>query len=66
MENSVCKNKKCQKPLPKGYKHKYCESCRNKHVEMVKGALKSVGATVGTVVCVTVTILTAGNRNTKK
>ena len=28
----VCKNKKCQKVLPAGYKHRYCEACRNKHV----------------------------------
>ena len=28
-EIRVCKNKKCQKVLPAGYKHKYCE-----HVEI--------------------------------
>ena len=66
MENRVCKNKKCQKPLPKGYKHKYCESCRNKQVQMVKGGLKSAGAAVGTVACITVTVLTAGKINLKK
>lgn len=36
MENKVCKNKKCMKPLPEGYKHKYCEACRNQHAQKVK------------------------------
>lgn len=27
-EIRICKNKKCQKVLPAGYKHKYCEACR--------------------------------------
>lgn len=31
----VCKNKKCQKVLPEGYKHRYCEACRNKHAQGV-------------------------------
>ena len=35
MENKVCKNKKCLKPLPEGYKHKYCEACRNQQVQNV-------------------------------
>lgn len=42
-EIKVCKNKKCQKVLPAGYKHKYCEACRNKHAETVKKFLKRVG-----------------------
>lgn len=32
----VCKNKNCQKILPEGYKHKYCEACRNQHAHVVK------------------------------
>lgn len=36
----VCKNKKCNKPLPEGYKHKYCEACRNKHAHAAKKAGK--------------------------
>ena len=31
-EIKYCKNKDCNKPLPDGYKHKYCEACRNKRV----------------------------------
>ncbi len=36
MEQHVCKNKKCQKRLPYGYKHKYCENCRNEKARIVK------------------------------
>jgi len=32
----ICKNKDCQKILPKDYKHKLCESCRNKRIDKVK------------------------------
>ena len=50
MENRVCKNKKCRKPLPEGYKHRYCESCRTKQAQQFKNAGKAVlslGVTVG-------------------
>ncbi|MDD7347079.1 MAG: hypothetical protein PUG43_00825 [Clostridiales bacterium] len=47
MENKVCK--KCNRPLPEGYKHKKCESCRNKQVQGVKNGLKSAARVVGTV-----------------
>ena len=36
METKYCKNKKCKRPLPEGYKHKYCENCRGKQAEDVK------------------------------
>ncbi len=36
-----CKNKKCQRPLTEGYKHKYCENCRNEHVKRIKDAGKT-------------------------
>ncbi|MBB6698659.1 hypothetical protein [Clostridium algidicarnis] len=36
-----CKNKKCQRPLSEGYKHKYCENCRNEHVKRIKDAGKT-------------------------
>lgn len=42
MEIRICKNKKCQRPLPEGYKHKYCENCRNEQVKQVKNAGKAV------------------------
>ena len=47
MENKVCK--KCQKPLPEGYKHKKCESCRNAQVQGVKNGLKAAAGVAGAV-----------------
>lgn len=35
-EIKYCKNKDCNKPLPDGYKRKYCEACRNKRVGRFK------------------------------
>ena len=40
-----CKNKKCQRILPEGYKDKYCENCRNEHAETIKTTLKGIGGT---------------------
>ena len=62
----VCKNKKCQKVLPAGYKHKYCEACRNKHAETVKNVLKGLGAGAATVASVAVVVVTGGKINPKK
>ena len=36
MEIKKCKNKKCQRSLPEGYKHRHCENCRNKHAKRIK------------------------------
>lgn len=35
-EIKLCKNKKCLKQLPKDYKYKCCEACRNKKTERNK------------------------------
>ncbi|WP_422111684.1 hypothetical protein HXT30_01625 [Gardnerella sp. DNF00571G] len=56
----VCANKNCQKVLPPGYRHRYCEACRNKQAEKVKGALKGLGAAAGTVAAVAVALVTSG------
>lgn len=61
----VCANKNCQKVLPSGYKHRYCEACRNKQAEKVKGALKGIGAAAGAVATV-VALVTRGKINPKK
>ena len=61
MENKVCK--KCQKPLPDGYKHKKCESCRNKQVQSVKNGFK---AAAGVAASFAVVIMTKGKINPKK
>lgn len=70
MEIKKCKNKKCQKTLPEGYKHKYCESCRNEQVKLVKDTGKKVLGTVAGVAVIVgstaVTILTNGKINPKK
>lgn len=62
MENKVCKNKKCMKSLPAGYKHRYCEACRNRQAQKLKNGLKTAGAAA----CLAVTIVTAGRINLKK
>ncbi|MEE0082434.1 MAG: hypothetical protein UEW45_10525 [Catenibacterium mitsuokai] len=61
-EVKYCKSKDCKKALPVGYKHKYCEACRNKHAENTKKTLKAVGGTVASVALV---VLTAGKINPK-
>ena len=71
MKNKVeeiryCKNKDCKKVLPAGYKHKYCEACRNKHAETVKTVLKGVGAGAATLASVAVVVVTGGKINPKE
>ena len=66
MGNKVCKNKECQKPLPDGYKHKYCEACRNQYVQKFKNGLKVVTGVAGTVGFLIVTIVTAEKINSKQ
>lgn len=65
-EVRVCKNKKCQKVLPVGYKHKYCEACRNQHAQTAKNVLKGLGAGAATVASVAVVVVTGGKINPKK
>ena len=62
----VCKNKKCQKVLPAGYKHRYCEACRNKHAQTAKNVLRGIGAGAATVASVAVVVVTGGKINSKK
>lgn len=59
-EIRYCKNKKCHKELPIGYKHKYCEACRNQHAETAKNIIKGVG---GTALGLVVTVVTLGKIN---
>lgn len=54
-----CKNKECNKVLPDGYKHKYCESCMNKQAHSAK---KILGATLG----IALFVITAGRFGGKK
>lgn len=64
MENKVCK--KCQKPLPEGYKHKKCESCRNAQVQDVKNGLKAVVGAASAVASIVVVVAAKGKYNLKK
>lgn len=65
-EVRVCKNKKCQKVMPEGYKYRYCEACRNQHAQTTKNALKGICTGVVTVVGVVVVVVTGGKFNLKK
>lgn len=60
MENRKCKNKKCQRSLPEGYKHRYCENCRNERVKRIKDAGKTVAGVAVLVGGTVFTIVTNG------
>ncbi len=62
----VCKNKNCGKVLPEGYKHRYCEACRNKHVDTAKNVLKGVATTALAIVSVVAVVATGGRINPKE
>ncbi len=62
MNNKICKSKNCTTQLPEGYKHIYCECCRNKHTEAIKKGLKVAGSAL----CITATVVTLGKFNPKK
>mgnify|MGYP006894309092 CR=1 FL=1 len=66
MENRQCKSKKCQRPLPEGYNHKYCENCRNKHVKQIKDVGKSVASVTLLIGGTVLAIATKGKINPKK
>ncbi len=56
----ICKNKDCQKILPKDYKHKLCESCRNKRIDKVKNFGKGALAVGGTLLSIGIAVITKG------
>lgn len=66
MSQRLCKNKKCQRPLPEEYKYKYCEHCRIEHAEQIEKVGKmalTVAVMVGGTV---VTVLSKGKINPNK
>lgn len=66
MEQKRCKNKKCQRNLPDGYKHRYCENCRNEQAKHFKTACKSALG-VAVMICGTVvTIATQGKKTPRE
>lgn len=66
MEQKNCKNKRCQRPLPEGYKHKYCENCRNEQAKQVKEVGKAALSLAVLVGGTVVTVVTKGRINPTK
>lgn len=66
MQIRKCKNKKCQRPLTEGYKHKYCEYCRNEQVKRIKDAGKAVIGLAVFVGGIVITVVTNGKNNHNK
>jgi len=66
MENRKCKNKKCQRSLPEGYKHRYCENCRNIHIKRIKDTGKAALGVVVLVGGTALAVVTKGKINLKK
>lgn len=56
-----CKNKKCQKELPEGYKFKYCENCRNNQISILKKVGKGTLTALGFVGTVALALLNKNN-----
>ena len=63
VENKKCKNKECTRLLPEGYKHRYCENCRNIHIKQIKDTGK---AALGVVVLAGGTLLSFLMKGKKK
>lgn len=61
---NVCK--KCNKPLPVGYKYDECEHCRGEKAGLVKNILKGARAGAGVVLSVGLLIVTKGRFGGKK
>lgn len=61
MGQMVCKNKKCKRVLPEGYKHKYCENCRNERAKRFKDGCKGVAGVAAGIGVVVVSVVTKGN-----
>lgn len=58
MKEKKCKNNKCMRVLPKGYKFDYCENCRNEQAKNVKNAGKGLLGIVGLVGGIAIAIIT--------
>lgn len=63
-KKNVCK--KCNKPLPEGYKYDECEHCRGEKAGLAKKILKRVGAGAGAVLSVGLLIIIKGKFGGKK
>lgn len=54
--------KKCKKPLPNGYKYKYCEACHNQQAQMIRNGLTGIA---GTAACLMLAVVTKGKIDLK-
>ncbi len=66
MKNKVCKNKKCQRTLPEGYRHKFCENCRNERIKRIKDAGKAIASIAAIVGGTAITKVLRGKFSIKK
>lgn len=57
MKQKQCKNKKCRRILPDGYKYKYCENCRNEQAKKFRNECKGA---LGIVLSVGLVVVTKG------
>lgn len=64
METKCCK--KCNRPLPEGYKSSKCESCQNKSADNFKQVMKGTLGVLGAIGGVFVFVATKGKIGTKK
>lgn len=64
MKNKTCK--KCQRPLPDGYKYNKCDSCRIKQAQRIKDGLKATVGVAGTIASFALVVVTKGKINPKK
>ena len=65
-EIRLCKDKKCKKMLPAGYKYGYCEACRNKRAQKAKKAIKTVGTSVAALASAAAVVINIDKDNLKK
>ncbi len=63
MSEEVKRCKKCNKILPTGYKHKYCENCRSEQAHAVKNGIKAAG---GIALSAVLLVVSAGKFGGKK
>lgn len=65
MEQKRCKNKKCRRILPEGYKYKYCERCRNERTEKMKNWVEGATTLTAVIGSAVLAIITKGKSGPK-
>jgi len=64
MKSKTCK--KCQRHLPEGYKHNYCENCRNERIKRIKDTGKIIAGVAVFVGATALTLFTKGKLNSNE